>query len=251
MQIRIFSRAGLAASLSLSAAFVGMNNEARSQDASGLYTNPDTGLVYRQVTRTIERPVSETHMTTQERTVYRPQTVTEARPEARTVYTPVVEYQWEPRLHGRWNPFRQPAVAYHHVPVARWEARSEVVSRVNTRTEWVAEKQTLEVPQRFTRIEREQKTDFEVVGRVAPPNASGTSDQIASRLRPLDSQTRIEPLVTSGPVLLASEPSRRNVGQGGLRATELHSNSGVYGQVLPPVSSGIGIATLPAPPLWR
>ena len=59
---------------------------------------------------------------------------------------PVVEYKWEPRVQGRWNPFRPPTVAYQHVPHTCWEARNEVVHRTNTRTEWVAERRTVEVP---------------------------------------------------------------------------------------------------------
>ena len=118
-----------------------------AQSGAGYFTDPATGIVYQKVIKTVERPVVETKTQTQDQTVYRPQTVIETKPETRTIYTPVVEYNWEARVEGRWNPFRQPRVAYHHVPNTRWEARNHVVEKTNTRTEWVAEDRTIEVPQ--------------------------------------------------------------------------------------------------------
>ena len=246
---------------------------ARAADAAGYYTDPSTGIVYRQVTKTVERPVVETRMETQQQTQLRPQTVTESKPEVRTLYTPVIEYQWEPRLEGRWNPFRQPTVAYRHVPRARWQAQQQVVNRTQTRTEWVAENRTVQVPKRLTRIEREQKIDYEPVGRVAPQRApSDVSNGLASRLRPMDSGTRIEPLSTpryytsptptvastavvstSGSVgRMTSDPPRRSASQGGLRGTDLYpATTTGYGQALPPVSGGSGVAALPGMGMWR
>ena len=153
---------------------------------SGYYTDPGTGIVYQKVTRTVEKPVVETKIEQREQTVYRPQTVTETKPHSRTVFTPIVEYRWEPRMHGRWNPFKPPTIHYTHVPHTTWEARNEVVHRTNTRTEWVAERRTIEVPQRLVRMTREQSVDYEPVGRVNSPAPPASSSDIASRLRPLD-----------------------------------------------------------------
>lgn len=161
---------------------------AQAQDQPGYYTDPSTNIVYRQVTRTVERPVVDTKIETQEQTVFRPQTVQETRPETQTVLVPVTQYELESHVEGRWNPFRQPTVAYRSVPKTRWEARSHTVNRTATRTEWVPEKRTVEVPHRIVRMEREQKVDYEVVGRVAPPQAdpNTAAAAIASRLRPLN-----------------------------------------------------------------
>jgi hypothetical protein len=249
---------------------------------SGLYTDPHTGIVYRQVSKTVERPVIETKVEQQNQTVYRPETVTESKPENRTVYTPVVEYKWQPRLHGRWNPFQQPTVAYHHVPETRWEARNEVVNRTQSRTQWIAENRTVDVPRQLGRMQREQKTELEVVGKVATPtaNAPGPSNAIAARLRPLDSSARVEPLgdsrvatTYSTPVYTApsfsapsynapqiaastigrmtSDPPRRNTGQSGMRANDLYPSNQVHGHALPPASGGVGIANLPSLPFMR
>ena len=246
---------------------------ANAQSQPGYYTDPETGIVYRQVTKTIEKPIVETKVEKREQTVYRPQTITEKRPEQRTVYTPVVEYQWEPRLQGRWNPFKQPTIAYHHVPRAHWESHNEVVERTNTRTEWVAENRTVEVPQRVVRMETAQKVEYEPVGRVAPQQAdppNSAESAIASRLRPLDSGTRVQPfasrtqVATVAPLYappriaasslgrMTSDPPRRNSSQSGLRGTTLYpTNPSGYGRALPPASGGTGIAGLPTLPLWR
>jgi hypothetical protein len=241
----------------------------QAADASGYYTDPATGIVYRQVTKTVERPVRETKVETQEQTIFRPQTFIESKPETRTVYTPVVEYQWEPRMEGRWNPFRQPAVAYKHVARTHWQAEQQVFSRLQTRTEWVAEKRSVDIPKSYVRIDREEKTEYEPVGRVAPQqtNPSGASSGIASRLRPMSSGTQIEPLNTprfyssQNPMIasasgsagrMTSDPPQRSASQGGLRVTELSpALTPGYGQALPPARSGTGVAGLPVMSLWR
>lgn len=265
MNTRTLSLAAMAATASLCCPF----HTVAAESSSGYYTDPETGIVYQKVTKTIERPVVETKIETREQTVYRPQTVTETRPENRTVYAPVVEYNWEPRLHGRWNPFRPPTVQYHHVGRTRWEARNEVVQRSATRTDWVAEKRTFDVPQRLVRMEREQKVDYEPVGRVAPKqaNPAGTTHAIAQRLRPLNGNETIAPLGSAGPMIasppqgmpqiaastvgrMTSDPPRRSLNQTGMPATQLApSGPGNYGQPLPTGNSGI--ATLPALPIFR
>ena len=245
--------------------------ESYGQGGAGYYTDPATGIVYQKNIKTVERPVVETTVEQREQTVYRPQTVTETKPQSRTIFTPVVEYKWEPRLHGRWNPFRPPTVAYHHVPNTRWEPRNEVVQRTNTRTEWVAEKRTIDVPQRIVRMQRDQQVDYEPVGQVAPQQANppGPSNAIASRLRPLDSNTQVVPfgqnrrlassnafaaprIAASTVGRLTSDPPRRSTGQGGMRPTDLNPvPTGVRGQALPPASTGVGIANMPSIPFFR
>ncbi len=244
-------------------------SRAAAQTGAGFYTDPATGIVYQRVTRTIERPVSETKITSRQQTVYRPQTVTETKPHARTVYTPVVEYNWEPRVQGRWNPFRLPTVAYHHVARTHWERRHDIVHRTSTRTDWVAEKRTVEVPSRIVRIQREQQVDYEPVGRVAPQQATppGAGNSLASRLRPLPAGASITPLnqpfrsttqlassrysaprIASSTVSPSYTPGRSSQ-QSGMQSNDLYPTIPVQG--LPPVRTGIGIATLPAPPIFR
>jgi hypothetical protein len=242
-------------------------SDAQAQSGSRYQTDPATGIVYEPRTTTIDRPVVETKVETREQTVFRPQTVTETRPENRTKYSPVVEYKWEPRLHGRWNPFSRPRIQYHHVGRTKWEARNEVVHRTNTRTDWVAEKRTIEVPTQTVRMQREQKTDYVAVGRVAPAQTTPpVNTAIASRLRPLNSNETVAPISQSAPLIasdgftsrqiasssvgrMSSDPPRRSVSQGGMRANDL--STGYRGQALPPVNGGVGVANLQALPILR
>lgn len=235
--------------------------------SSGLHTDPSTGIVYQPRTTTIERPIVETKLEQREQTIYHPQTVTETRPETHTSYSPVVDYEWEPRLHGRWNPFQRPTIKYHRVGRARWEARKKVVNRTSTRTEYVAEKRTVEVPTQIVRMQREQKTDYVAVGRVAPKQTTTrTNTAIASRLRPLNSNESVQPMnstphiASSNPYAapqiaastvgrMTSDPPRRGMGQSAFRATTLAPN--VNSQALPPTTNGTGVAGLPALPLFR
>ncbi|MGI9471307.1 MAG: hypothetical protein ACR2NZ_07250 [Rubripirellula sp.] len=207
---------------------------------SGYYTDPGTGIVYQKVTRTIDKPIVETKIEHREQTVYRPQTVTETKPQSRTVFTPVIEYKWEPRMHGRWNPFRPPSIHYTHVPHTSWEARNEVVHRTNTRTEWVAERRTIEVPQRLVRMTREKSVDYEPVGRVSSPAPSVSSSDIASRLRPLDNGATFQSFNSTSLASTSFGPPRIAASTVGTMSGDPPRN---------PTQSGMAPHTLsPAPP---
>jgi hypothetical protein len=232
---------------------VSSGQAAAAGGGSGYFTDPATGIVYRKVQRTVERPVVETHMQAQQSTYYRPETVVEVRPETRTVYTPVVSYGWEPRMRGRWNPFVQPTIQYEHTPRTHWEARSETVERREARTNWVAEHRSVDVPQQIVKIQREEKEYLEAVGRVAPPMATPPNSAeaaIAARLRPLDGSTAVAPISSITTLAPVGDATRRSNDQLGLRATELHPGySGGYSVPLPPPSAGIAIT--PYVPIWR
>lgn len=51
------------------------------------------------------------------------QPVTTWQPVTQRVIVPVRTYHTERRVHGWWNPFQEPHVAYHQVPTTRWEER--------------------------------------------------------------------------------------------------------------------------------
>jgi hypothetical protein len=213
-------------------------------------TDPATGIVYRRVIRTVDTPVVETQVQSSETTVYRPQTVTETRPQLRTVYTPVLQYRLEQRVHGRWNPFQQPSIGYEHVPHTTWEARNETVHHVNTKTQWVPEKRTIEVPKQFVRMQREQKVEYEPVGRVdpsklGPPTAN---DAFAARLRPLDNAAAIEPF---GQAQLYSAPriaSSTVAGTYANTSTRTSSQQGMPPKDLAPMPTAVvpGLTPLPS-----
>ncbi len=200
---------------------------------TGFFTDPQTGIVYRKISRTIEKPVVETKLSQKSEVVYRPHTVTETKPENRTVMTPVIEYKWKPKLTGRWNPFRPPSIRYEKVPLTTWEARTEVVHRTKTTTEWIAENRTLEIPTKTVRTSREHSVAYEPVGRLSPSNLPAN---VAARLQPLDGNTpfqNLEPprlaVTTFAPPRIASSTistvnsgvHTRSSTQGGMTAQEL------------------------------
>ncbi|MAI70703.1 MAG: hypothetical protein CMM01_07320 [Rhodopirellula sp.] len=208
-----------------------LTEEATAQ--TGFFTDPQTGIVYRQVSRTIEKPVFETKLSQHSEVVYRPHTIRETKPENRTVMTPVVEYKWKPKLTGRWNPFRPPSIRYEKVPLTTWVARTEVVHRTKTTTTWIPENRTLEVPTQTVRTSREHSVAYEAVGRL---NSSNLPADVAARLQPLDSNTPFQNLApprlavtTFDPPRIASstvspttaEMDARNRTQGGMTAQNL------------------------------
>lgn len=246
MSVRIFSqvvyRVWVFTILTTASSF--FVSTASAQSGGSYLTDPETGIVYQQIKRTIEKPVVQTTIQNCRQTVYRQQRVTETKPQARTVYTPVIEYKWEPRVHGRWNPFREPTVAYHHVPHARWEQRSDVIQQTTSRTEWVPETRNVEVPKQIVRMQRQEKVELEPVGRVAPTQPSNLSatGSIASRLRPLNSNETITPtgnarfrIASSSVGRTTSDQPSRSSNQSGMRAITLSPSS----PTLPTATTGI------------
>lgn len=259
MNVRIFSPVvlrSMATTAILAAPSFFSPNDLQAQTGAGYYTDPATGIVYQQVRRTVDKPVMQTKVESRQQTVYRPQTVTETKPQKRTVFTPVVEYKWEPRVHNRWNPFRSPTVAYHHVPHAHWEQRNDVVQRTTTRTEWIAETRQVDMPTRVVRLQRQEEVDYEPVGRVSPQGGNPPSPNaaLAARLRPLSPNQTITPsnaLPTStfsAPRIASSTLSRtptdpsRTQDQTGMRTTTLSPSL----QTLPQPTTGVA-NTMPLP----
>jgi len=233
---------------------------------NGYSVDPETGIAYAPVHKTIQKPVQETRMVQRQETTYTPRTVTETRPTTRTTYYPTTRTILEPYIANRWNPFTRPSVAYRFVPQTHWQAQTDVVNQTSTRTEYVAETTTRQVPETVNKIVREERVELEPLGYVgaAPAVAPGQAE-LAERLRPLGSGERIVPFSSGGTAVanrtttaprIASttvggfgSPSR-SYAQGGHQATELRPQTG-YGQALPPAAGGTGVATLPPLPMFR
>ena len=135
----------------------------------------ENGVDYRETTRTVSRPVSETRYEERERTVYREEYSTEVRESTRIVHVPVTEYRWEAQWRGRWNPFGQPYLVQQLVPRTHWEIREEKVSTPVTQRQLVPETRVVRVPitERFMAKE-------EITSRVAlSPRADGGSSGTA------------------------------------------------------------------------
>jgi hypothetical protein len=154
---------------------------ARAQETT--YENGPDGVTYKVTKQVVHRSIPTTEIQTREQKLYRPQVRTEYQSYQQTYLTPVTEYQWVPRLYGRWNPFINPYWAHELAPTTRWEARPSTVQVPVSRTEWVEETRTTQVPVTTYRTVPEEYTSRVAVS-VTPGGAPSTS--IVSR--PIGSQ---------------------------------------------------------------
>lgn len=83
--------------------------------------------------------------------------VTTYKPTEQRVIVPVREYRSQTRLHGWWNPFREPHLATHQIPVTRWEERLQTTYAPVT--------------------QRRYRPVYETSGRVMPPLQLATRPQ--------------------------------------------------------------------------
>ena len=178
-------------------------NKGAAQD-SRFMTDPTTGIVYQKVVRSVEKPVWETKTETQQKTVYVPKTVTETVPRASNVFVPETDYVWQPVLHGRWNPFQQPTITYHHVPRTQWKQTTDVTTQTRTRVDYVAQTRTVQVPKLVASIKHEEQIDYVPVGRMPDPAGatqaaprSNLPDAVAARLQPVAPNTQVDPIAGS------------------------------------------------------
>lgn len=251
-----------------------LSEEAVAQSVNqGLVKDSETGVVYQKRVESVQRPIVEQRVERQETTVYRPETVKKTQPEVSTIYLPITQVKWRPYVEGRWNPFRQPTVAYRQVPETRWEARSQVVDRTTYETRMVAEKRTIDIPHQIVRYQTEQREVLTPVDRLAakPAPPAGVDPAVAARLRPLEPTDRLAsrvnaqfassrsvPTIPAPPAAMAiasnsvgrmtSDPPRRSSMQQGMRTNVLMPQN-TYGSALPPAPSNI--ATVPSFSLWR
>jgi hypothetical protein len=122
----------------------------------------DNGITYRETTQVVKRAIPHTEMQQRDVTYYRERVTTDLQEVTRTYQVPVTQYQYEPYLEGRWNPFVQPNMTYRMVPRTRWETKSETVKIPVARREVVPEKLTQQVPVTTHKIAEDR-----VVTRVA------------------------------------------------------------------------------------
>lgn len=141
------------------------------------------GITYRETRRTVQRPVTETHLRESMQTVYREQQTSELREQVRTWWSPVTEYRCETYLVGRWNPFVQPYFSSRWVPRTRWETRSDVTQVPVTCRRLVPEIRTVQVPVTVHRMLPEEVVTRAPVGgyRLGTPATLPPSPTLARR----------------------------------------------------------------------
>ena len=153
-----------------------------AQESTSYENGPD-GVTYKVTKQVVHRSIPTTEYQTREQKLYHPQVRTEYQSYQQTYLTPVTEYQWVPRLYGRWNPFIAPYWAHELAPTTRWEARPATVQVPVARTEWVEETRTTQVPVTTYRTVPEEYTSRVAVS--ATPSDAASSSIVS---RPIGSQ---------------------------------------------------------------
>ncbi len=134
------------------------------------------GVTYCETTRTVHRPIVETHYVDQQQTVYTEQLQTQIQTSQRIVQVPVWEYVSEPYWVNRWNPFATPYLAYRTVPRLRWESRTQQVQTPVVQRQVIPQQRTVKVPittQRF--VDDQQISRVAVAVKPADPLAPGNT----------------------------------------------------------------------------
>ncbi|MGE0609017.1 MAG: hypothetical protein AB7O62_18125 [Pirellulales bacterium] len=152
-------------SIAVALAFVTLTMNARADEPRYVQQN---GVTYLETptSATVRRLVPDTRMEEREETVYRREIHNEVKEVERRYSVPITEYRREMRWHGTWNPFSQPYMVEHLVPVTRWETRTETVKIPTARVALVPEKRTRQVP-----ITTYKEIEVPVVARtIVPPS---------------------------------------------------------------------------------
>jgi hypothetical protein len=110
------------------------------------HTVEENGVTYMVTTRTVHRPICETHYEDRQQTVYAEQLQTQIQSTQRIVQAPVMEWVYQPYWVNRFNPFAQPYLAYRYVPRVRWDTRTEQVLTPIVQRQVVPQQQTVKVP---------------------------------------------------------------------------------------------------------
>ena len=169
------------------------------------------GSQFVESTQTVRQPVASTTVERQEQTVYREEYITQVQESQQTYLAPVTEYHWEPRVHGRLNPFRPNTVAYHLVPRTRWETRSHTVRTPVTTRQLRPETRVVEIPRRQLGFAQQQQTTRTAL---APRGSSFTSNTATTNSANPPASTSVaarhHALPSSAPAHAANAPAATN-----------------------------------------
>lgn len=165
-------------------------SDATTTTAIAQVTYEQSGGMTYQVTRT-PRSIPVTEMRTEQYKTHTPQTTTQYQSYQQTYVTPVTQYQWVARQRGQWNPFGKPYWTTELQPVTTWQTSQGTVHVPTTRTDWVENNVTRQVPvTTYQTVMDERKVCL-------GPTAAANGTQIASR-----------PPATYGGTQLSSDPPR-------------------------------------------
>ncbi len=143
--------------------------DTNSTSAGWVVRDPTTGRMFHQRFVQVAVPSTRWENKTITTTVQQPQWTSQTVPETQVVYQPYTTMTLEPYWIGRWNPFRQPTLAYRYKPVTNWRPVTVTNQRVVMAQTFVPTQQTIQVPQPVT----ETRTVQQLV-QTEIPQAPGT-----------------------------------------------------------------------------
>ena len=110
------------------------------------YEDGPNGVRYQVTENKIQQQVPVTVMQDRQQTVYTQQITTNNINSQQLYSVPVTQYQWNSRLHGRWNPFVTPYWTHSLRPVTTWQQQVANVQIPVSRVSWVPQTKTVQVP---------------------------------------------------------------------------------------------------------
>ena len=137
------------------------------------------GITYRETKTKVRRPVRELEYQDQQQTFYREKYHTQMHSVQQYRYQPITQYYWEPRVHGQWNIFRGPHLAYHLRPITTWQSQTRTAQFPVTQRSVEPETRTVKVP-----VPKLSFKEEEVVSRTAVGPAAANRKLATAAPRP-------------------------------------------------------------------
>jgi len=159
------------------AAVCGPWKPARCEDR----TFEENGVLYKEVRRTVKRPVATVRNETKKVTTYKHDYTTEMQEVNHTVWVPVTQYRWESFHYPRLNLFSPVGTGWRMVPEVRFAPQAASTRYPVTRRELVPETRTIEVPKRSLGFVEREETSRIALG----PAARQRSRTVTSEPHPL------------------------------------------------------------------
>jgi hypothetical protein len=159
------------------------------------------GIKYRETRQVVEQMMPVTTMQDQQQRVMTPKVSTETVAHQQVYSIPVTQYEVVPVLHGRWNPFIEPYYTYETQLVTRYQEQVVNVQIPVTKSEWVAETKTVQVP-----ITEYKMAKQEIVTTVALTGGE-TNKTFAATQSNTQRPVSLQPLGSQPTPAIASKPS--------------------------------------------
>lgn len=156
---------------------------------SRIVQDPYTGRTYRQEVVDVKVPTTRWEQKAVTQTYYEPVTTTKYVTTQQVVYVPQQTYALQSYMVGRWNPFRNPALAYYYRPVTNWIPALQNQQVPLTSQNFVPKQRTVYVSQPVQREETTQQivtTEIPSQGVITPagPNQVQPNVMYASQPAP-------------------------------------------------------------------